>query len=436
MDSYRTRRRLLADRLRAPLLMVASPTRVRSNDTEHEYRPDSDFFYLTGLDEPQAALLLLPGEPERMVLFVRPRDRERETWDGPRIGLDGALLHYAADESHPIAELRAALPRLLAGHDRLYFGFGVDPVWDTRLLEILLEARRARRSGAIAPDTLIDAADPIHEMRLRKDSADRARLLRAAEITCRAHRRAMAAVRPGLVEYELRAEVEAEFLRLGAVPGYPTIVGSGPNATMLHYIVNRRRIEEEDLIVLDAGAEIEIVTADVTRTFPANGRFSKPAAEIYELVLAAHAAAVAAAVVGASFDDPHQAALRVLVDGLCRLGVLPGDPTAAIEGGEYRKYYMHRTSHWLGLDVHDVGGYKRDGSWRRLEESMVLTIEPGLYFPPDDPSLGSNFRGLGVRIEDDIWISREGPEILTSGAPRSIAEIEGFMAAAAKGDVE
>ncbi len=425
MDRFRERRaeylRLTSD---GPTLLIAPPAAIRTGDVEYPYRPDNDLYYLTGFAEPESALLLLPGEPSRFILFVRSRDPEREAWDGPRAGLDGAMEQYGADESHPFDELEAHLPRAVEGFDRLYFGFGKHPSFDRRVAEWLARYRTRRRGGVHAPCALIDAAEVLHELRLRKDEESIRHLRRAADISADAHIAAMREARAGVWEYQLAARVEFEFARRGATWGYPSIVGSGPNATTLHYTLNRRRMLDGDLVLIDAGAEVECLTADVTRTFPVNGRFSLAQREIYELVLEAEERAIRAAIPGASFNAPHEVALRTLVEGMLRLGLLSGDLEEHLQGTAYRRYFMHRTSHWLGMDVHDVGKYKLDGSWRRLEPGMVLTVEPGLYIPAEDMEAPTDYRGIGIRIEDDVFVTSAGPEVLTAGCPKSPAEIE------------
>jgi len=372
-------------------------------------------------------MLLIPGEPGAFLLFVQPREPERELWDGPRIGLDRARTEYGADASHSIDDLFVIAPPLLQNAERLYTTLGTNPAFDRRVLEWMSAQSEERRKHRLRLSSLVDAAALLAEERLRKDGAGIARLRTAASITVDAHQSAMRAARPGLHEYEVAATLEYHFARLGARPGYPTIVGSGPNATTLHHIENRRRIEDGDLVLVDAGAEWDCFTADVTRTFPANGSFSRPQREIYELVLDAHSAAIEAVVPGALFDAPDEAARRLLVAGMIRLGLLSGAPEEALATRSYRRYFMHKTSHWLGLDVHDVGAYRIDGLWRRLEPGMVLTIEPGLYVRGDDESAPECYRGIGVRIEDDICVTSEGCENLTRELPTSSSEIERLM---------
>lgn len=428
LDVYRARRAAyLARAGDGPTLLVTRPTARRNGDVDYDYRPDSDFYFLTGFPEPDAAMLLIPGDTGAFILFVQPREPERETWDGPRIGLDRARTEFGADASHSIDDLFVLAPSLLQSAERIYTTLGNDPAFDRRVIGWMSPQSEERRKHRLRLSSLADAATILGEQRLRKDVAALALMRTAASITVDAHQNAMRAMLPGLHEYEVAATLEYHFGRRGARPGYPTIVGSGPNATTLHHIENRRRIEDGDLVLVDAGAEWDCFTADVTRTFPANGSFSAPQREIYELVLAAHSAAIEAVVPGAPFDVPDDAARDILVAGMIRLGLLSGEPEEALATRSYRRYFMHKTSHWLGMDVHDAGAYRIDGLWRRLEPGMVLTIEPGLYVRADDESAPERYRGIGVRIEDDICVTPDGSENLTRELPTSSSEIERLM---------
>lgn len=433
MQSFASRRQALLSKLSGPALLVAAPIAVRNYDVEYPYRQDSDFYYLTGFLEPESACLLVPGAHPKFVLFVRPRDPEREVWNGPRAGLDGARADFRADESHSIDELETVLARELEGWDHLWFAFGKDPAWDRRIPELINKQRARRKSHPHGPYTVSDLAEPLQELRLRKSAHELETLRRAAEITAIGHREAMQMCRPGLHEYELAARLDYAFARHGLSWGYPGIVGSGPNATVLHHVENRRRIDADDLVLIDAGAECELMTADVTRTFPASGRFTAAQRELYDIVLAAQEASIEECRVGRTFGDVHDASVRVLIEGMIRVGLLEGEPEAIFEGGSYRRYYMHRTSHWLGLDVHDAGKYKLDGEWRPLEPSMVLTVEPGLYVSRNDEEAPARFRGLGIRIEDDVAVTAGAPEVLTAAIPKVPEEIEREVGRAARG---
>jgi len=407
-------------------LIVSHPEMIRNNDVLHEYRQDSDLIYLSGFEEPEAALLLLPEHAEhRFVMFVRPRDPEKEVWTGKRAGVDGARTEYGADAAFPIAALAETLPKCLEGIERLYVNLGQDRERDLLALEMINRTRRNTRSLTRGPTRLIDAALILHETRLRKDPVEIENLTRAAEITAAAHRAAMAAVRPGLYEYEIQAVLEYYFRRAGCHRwGYPSIVGSGPNATTLHYEANSRQFQEGDLLLIDAAGEWGYMSADITRTFPVSGRFSPSQRRIYDVVLAAETKAIAGAVDGARFQEVHDIALRSLVEGMLSVGLLTGEVDEVIREERYKRYYMHRTSHWLGMDVHDVGRYQQDDGSRLLEPGMVLTVEPGLYIAPDDPEAPPEFRGIGVRIEDNVLITENGNRILTWGVPKEAAELE------------
>jgi Xaa-Pro aminopeptidase len=411
----------------AAALIVSQPELARNNDTMHEYRQNSDLYYLTGFEEPEAALLFLPKHPEhRFVMFVRPRDPQKEVWTGRRAGVDGVKESFGADTSHTIGELTELLPKYLEGTDRLYVNLGQDHEKDLLALEMVNRTRRGSRSGLPGPSRLIDAATILHEMRLIKDPGDLEALETATRITAEAHCEAMRSVRPGMYEYELQAVVEYHFRKAGCHRwAYPSIIASGPNATILHYESNSRRLNEGELVLIDAGGEWGFVAADITRTFPVSGRFTPAQRKLYDVVLDAEKKAIEAAVPGAKFTAPHDAALRALVEGMIALGLLAGEPEALIqEETSYKRYFMHKTSHWLGMDVHDVGRYMVRGEARPLEPGMVLTIEPGLYVAEDDSLAPEEFRGIGIRIEDDILITETGNRILTSGVPKDPDEVE------------
>jgi Xaa-Pro aminopeptidase len=417
----------------AALLMSARP-KLRNADSEHRYRPDSDLWRLTGLGEPHCALLLLPAQGDRAarsVVFLRERDREQELWSGRRLGVERAASTLGVDEARPIEALWKDLPALLEGCARLCYRTGVDAQCDAAVLDVLTRLRAKTRANTVLPHELLDTAPVLHELRLYKDEAELRAMSRAAQITARAHTSAMRSARAGMREYELEALIEYEFRRSGADgPAYNSIVASGANACVLHYVDNDELLREGQLLLVDAGAECEHYAADVTRTFPISARFSPAQRELYELVLAAQLAAIDAVRSGRRFDDPHSAALRVLVGGLCELGLLRESPSVALESGAFKRFYMHRTSHWLGLDVHDAGSYVRDGASRELAPGMVLTVEPGLYIDADDESVDPRWRGIGIRIEDDVLVGAEGPHVLTSDAPKRLADIEQLRAEA------
>lgn len=411
-------------------IFPAAPMAIRNNDVEHEYRQDTDFYYLTGFEEPSAVMVLVPDHPEhRFVLFVQPKDREREVWTGWRAGEEGAKRDYGADAAFTIDKLDEELPKLLGKTDRIYYGFGNDPAFDLRVVELMRRFHRERQRSGFGPRAVIDPAELLHEMRLVKTSDDLALLRRAVDISSAGHIEAMRATRPGAYEYEVEAVLRYVFRKQGSPRhGYAPIVAAGANATVLHYTTNNQRIEKGDLLLIDAGAEFGYYTGDITRTFPASGRFTDAQAEIYQLVLDAQLAAINAARAGATFIEPHDRAVRVLVEGMLRLGLLEGEISKLIEEGTYKKFYMHRTSHWLGMDVHDAGPYKVADEWRRLEPGMVLTIEPGLYLAEDLEGIPPRYRGIGVRIEDDVLITTDGNDVLSARVPKTIADIERTMA--------
>ncbi|MDM7322314.1 MAG: Xaa-Pro aminopeptidase [Gammaproteobacteria bacterium] len=420
----RRRKRLLAQLGPEGIAIVPAATeRVRNRDTHYPFRQDSDFRYLTGFDEPDAVLVLAPGHEEGpFILFVHPRDPERERWDGRRSGVEGARKLYGADQAYAIDELDERLPALLAGREPFYAPLD-DSHFAQRLLGWLAKVRRQQRAGVKAPAGWLDLAPLVHEMRLFKDE-DEAQVLReACQITALAHRRVMQAVRPGLPEYALEAELLYTFRGHGGEPAFPSIVAGGANACILHYTKNRDLLRQGELVLVDAGCEWGGYCGDITRTLPVGGRFSPAARELYAVVLAAQQAAIEAVRPGASWEAPHQAAVRVLTEGLVALGLLKGKVERLLEKEAYKRFYMHRTGHWLGMDVHDVGAYKVDGAWRPLEPGMALTVEPGLYID-DGKDVPKAFRNMGIRIEDDVLVTREGCEVLTVEAPKSIEALE------------
>jgi Xaa-Pro aminopeptidase len=434
-SDFRRRRRRLLDAMGPGSVAVipAAKEVVRNRDVHYPYRQDSDFAYLTGFSEPEALMVLVPGRKAgELVFFCRPRDEARELWDGPRAGIEGAKNEYGADEAHPIEEADEVVPTLLENRERVYYPLARDPELDLRMMDWIHAVRGKARGGVRAPGELITVDKLVHEQRLVKDAAELRIMRKAARISAAAHRRVMRACRPGLWEYELEAEfVHTCALRGGRFQAYPPIVGSGANACVLHYVDNRHQLRDGDLVLIDAGCEYAGYASDITRTFPVNGRFSPPQRALYELVLAAQRAAIAKAVPGNRWDAPHKTAVRVLTKGLVELGILPGtakDVPSLIKEEKYEPFYMHRTGHWLGMDVHDVGDYKQGGKWRRLEPGMVLTVEPGLYIPGDREEVPECYRNIGIRIEDDVAITKDGHEILSADAPKTVEEIEAWMA--------
>ena len=413
----------------AILVLPAAPVRVRSHDTHYPYRQDSDFWYLCGFPEPDAVLVLVPGRKHgETLLFCRERDPEREAWDGPRFGQDGAVESFGMDDAYPIEDLDEILPGLLEGRSRVYYHFGRDAEFDLKLIGWVNRVRAQVRHGAQPPHEFLELGHLLHEQRLFK-SRDEIRLMdKAAAISVRAHQAAMRAARPGIHEYELQAEVERVFRAADACPAYASIVGAGGNGCVLHYVANTGKARDGDLVLIDAGAEYRNYAADITRTFPVNGRFTKEQRALHDLVGAAQAAALACARPGVAFAALHETVVEVLSEGLLRLGLLKGSLEKCIAGEHYRQFYRHKSGHWLGLDVHDVGDYRIDGQSRLLEPGMVLTIEPGLYVGADDTSVAAKWRGIGIRTEDDVLITADGHRVLTEGLARSADEIEAFMA--------
>ena len=434
MDAYHGRRMRVAAAIGDGAAVIpAARDRLRSNDTEFEFRQNSDFYYLTGFEEPDAVLVIAPHrERERVVAFVRPRDRSKEIWTGRRMGVQAAPERLGVDAAYAIDELDAKLPELLYGARTLYYAFGHDEPFDRRVREALAAAHaKARRSGR-APDVTADPSGILHEMRMIKDPDEVAKMRRAAQITENGHRAGMRGTRPGMREFEVEALIEYEYLRAGATFAYPSIVASGENATTLHYNTNRDELRDGDLLLVDSGAEFELYTCDVTRTWPVNGRFTAEQKAIYEIVLAAQEAGIEQVKPGNSCRAFHHACTRVITEGLIEIGLLKGSVEENIEKERYREYYMHGAGHWLGLDVHDVGRYRtgEDDAYRKLEPGMVTTVEPGIYVHPD-LDCDARFKGIGVRIEDDILVSASGNENLTGSIPKTVAEIEAIAGAAA-----
>ena len=429
IDAFRKRRARLCARMSEGLAIIpTAPEKARNRDSHYPYRFDSYFYYLTAFPEPETVLVLIAGETPRSILFCRPRSEEREIWDGFRYGPEGAKEAFGFDECYPIEALDEQVPKLMADRDRLFYTLGADAAWDERVTGWLNAVRALARTGVRAPSDVVDLRALIDDMRLRKDAEELITMRRAAAISAGAHCRAMRFARPGLREYEVEAEILHEFFRNGAqAPAYTSIVASGANACVLHYVSNRDVLQAEDLLLIDAGCELDGYASDITRTFPVDGRFAGARRDVYELVLSAQARAIDAVRPGGRFIDAHDAAVRVLSQGLVDLGLLEGDVDGIIESGAYKRYYMHRTGHWLGLDVHDAGEYGAEGRWKTLEPGMVLTVEPGLYIRRAD-DVPERFWNIGVRIEDDVLVTESGCEILTAAAPKSVADIEALMA--------
>jgi Xaa-Pro aminopeptidase len=407
-------------------LFPAAPLMIRSNDTEHRYRQDSDFSYLTGFPEPEALCLLSPQhEKERFILFVRPRDKEKEVWTGKRFGTEGALALFGVDAAYTIDKLDEILPQHLATAEKVYYALGRDERMNAKILDLMNRSRMMRPRTGQGPVSLIDPGEILHEMRLFKSEGELGLMHQAIAASTAAHRAALSQTRPGMYEYEIEALLEFHFRRLGATaPAYPSIVASGANAAILHYTTNNQQMQDGQLLLIDAAAEYECYCSDVTRTFPVGSRFSPLQRDLYNLVLTAQKEAIAMTRPGVHFDDVHQRATEILVDGLKEFGLLTGETKEIIEKGEQRKFYMHRTSHWLGMDVHDVGKYKLGEASRILEPGMVLTVEPGIYIAEDAEGVDDRFRGIGIRIEDDVLVTADGHEVLTKAIPKEIDEIE------------
>ena len=424
----RRRQSLLAQLGQGVAVIPTAPEAIRNRDAHYPYRFDSYFYYLTGFAEPEAVLVLMGGEQPKSILFCRDKDLEREIWDGFRHGPEGARETFGFDEAYSISRLDELVPQLLANRSRLYFSLGADVQWDARVTGWINQVRNQARAGVAAPNELVDIRGLLDEMRLFKTEDELATMRKAAEISAKAHRRAMRAAQPGVAEYEIEAELLHEFRRQGAqAPAYTSIVASGANACVLHYVANDARLRDGELLLIDAGCELDGYASDITRTFPVNGKFSGPQRDLYELVLAAQHAAVEAVRSGNHWNAPHEAALNVLARGFIDFGLCKGSVEGVLESGEYRRFYMHRTGHWLGLDVHDTGEYKRNGEWRPLEPGMVLTVEPGCYVRPAE-DVPEHYWNIGIRIEDDAVVTQGECEIITAGAPKSVADIEALMA--------
>ncbi len=428
-----TRRRKQLMRMMGKGAIAIIPTAaesLRNRDVEFPFRADSDFYYLTGFREPDAVAVLAPGRQHgEYLLFCRERDPAMETWTGRRAGTQGAVETFSADDAFPVSDIGDILPGLLEGCERVYYTMGARPDFDRHVLDWVSKLREGTRAGSQTPDRIVFLEHLLHDMRLYKSRSEIRVMRTAARVACRGHRRAMQVCRPEMSEYEIEAELLHEFRSNDMVPAYPSIVGSGENGCILHYTQNSGRLHDGDLLLIDAGAEYDCYASDVTRTFPVNGRFSSDQKALYEVVLEAQTAAINQVRPGSHWNEPHAAAVKVLTRGLIRLGILKGKPAELIRKEAYRRFYMHRTGHWLGMDVHDVGDYKVGGEWRELEPGMVLTVEPGVYIAPGSHGVAKKWWGIGIRIEDDVLVTRGEPDVLTDAAPRTIADIESVMAA-------
>ena len=409
-------------------ILPAAPVLLRNRDVEHGFRQDSDFYYLSGFPEPDSVIVLAPGRKQgQYILFCRDRDRKKETWDGRRYGPEGAVEHFGADDAFPITDMEDILPGLMENCESVYYTIGLNPEFDKHVMNCVNNLRSKSRGGTHVPYEFVSLDYLLHDMRLFKHR-DELRLMRkAAKISVQAHINAMKACKPGMYEYQLEAELMYQFNRNDAGWAYPSIVGGGANSCILHYTENDQALNDGEMVLIDAGAEYQGYAADITRTFPVNGRFNIAQREIYELVLEAQNAAINKVKPGNHWNDPHEAAVRVLTRGMLELGLLKGNLKSLIKESAYSKFYMHRTGHWLGMDVHDVGDYKVDGEWRLLEKGMVLTVEPGLYIPAGTRGV-KRWWNIGVRIEDDVAVTKDGHDVLSAGLPRSCEEIEAVMA--------
>jgi Xaa-Pro aminopeptidase len=433
-DEYARRRRQLMKLMGkgAIAILPATAEKQRNSDVHYRYRPDSDFHYLTGFDEPESVAVLIPGRPHgEYILFVRERDPARETWDGHRAGPEGAVRDHGADDAFPINDIDDILPGLLERCDRVHYVMGVDHEFDQRVIGWVNTLRGKAKQGVHSPQEFVALDHQLHDMRLYKSRPEAALMRRSAQIAVGAHIRAMKAARAGVTEYEVMAELLHEFHRHRADISYHPIVGSGANSCILHYHENSETLRDGDLLLIDAGCEYGMYASDITRTFPVSGRFTREQRAVYEVVLDAQEAALAKIRPGNHWNDPHDAAVRAITQGLVRLGLLQGRVPTLIKQEAYKKFYMHRTGHWLGMDVHDVGEYKVGDEWRVLEPGMCLTVEPGIYIPAGMRGVPKRWANIGVRIEDDVLVTASGHELLTAGLPRTPAEIERTMLATA-----
>ena len=425
---FAKRRTALIDQMQHGIAIIpTAPERLRNRDSDYLFRFDSYFYYLCGFTEPDAVLVLVAGAAPQSILFCRDKNLEREIWDGHRHGPAAAKEAFGMDAAHPIAQLDEKLPALIANQPALHYAPGMDAAWDKRVMDWLNVVRAQTRNGVTTPAQIHDIRVPLDEMRLVKDEHELRVMRRAADISAAAHRRAMRATKPGRMEYEIEAELLYEFRRQGAqFPAYWPIVAGGANACVLHYRENNARLDDGAMLLIDAGCELDGYASDITRTFPVSGKFGGPQKDVYELVLAAQASAIAAIRPGAAWDTPHETAVRVLAQGMIDFGLCKGSLDQVLESGDYKRFYMHRTGHWLGLDVHDAGEYKLDGKWRPLVEDMTLTVEPGCYVRPGE-NVPEAFWNIGVRIEDDVLVTAGGCDVITAATPKSVKDIEALV---------
>jgi Xaa-Pro aminopeptidase len=431
-QEFARRRKNLMAQLEPDSIAIVPSARelTRNRDCDYPFRQDSDFFYLTGFAEPEAVLVLLPGRKHgQYVLFCRDRDPTMELWNGYRAGPEGACENFGADDAFPISDIDDILPGLIEGRERIYYAMGEHAEFDRKVMSWVNVIRSKVRSGARPPGEFLDLNHLLHDLRLYKSAAEIRLMRKAGKISAAAHVRAMQFCKPGVNEYELEAEIRHEFARNGARDAaYSTIVGAGNNGCILHYIDNCETVKDGDLVLIDAGCELQCYAADITRTFPANGKFSKEQKALYELVLKAQMAAIKMIKPGSHWNQAHDVTVKVITKGLVELGLLKGTVKKLIDDGAYKDFYMHRAGHWLGMDVHDVGDYKVGDEWRVLEEGMVLTVEPGIYVAPNNTKVAKKWRGIGIRIEDDVLVTKQGCEVLSCDVPKTVKEIEALMA--------
>jgi Xaa-Pro aminopeptidase len=422
------RYQLMTEMVEGVAIVPTSPELIRNRDSHYPFRFDSYFYYLSGFKEPESVLFLIAGPQAKTILFCRDKDMEREIWDGFRYGPAAAVSEFGIDAAYSMSQLDEIAPQLMANQSKLFYSLGADAAWDARVTGWINQLRSQARTGVSVPDSIVDVRKLLDEMRLYKSEAEVALMRRSANIAAAAHQRAMQFTRPGMMEYEIEAEFLHEFYRHGSqAPAYTSIVAGGANACTLHYNANNAKLRDGDLLLIDAGCELDGYASDITRTFPVNGKFSAPQKDLYELVLASQAAAISKVAPNNHWNAPHEAALDVLVRGFIDLGLCKGSHDEVLEKGSYRQFYMHRTGHWLGLDVHDAGEYKdKQGEWRMLEPGMTLTVEPGCYVRPAE-NVPEHFWNIGIRIEDDVLVTPEGCEVLTSAAVKSVADIESLM---------
>ena len=432
-EMHRRRKELMAQmEPNSIALVAAAPAHIRNKDSEYQYRQNSDFYYLSGFAEKDALLALIPGRRQgEVVLFCQEKDSLKELWEGKLLGPEAACEALGVDDAYPIGDIDEILPGLIEGRERIYYAMGADDRFDEQVMQWVKAIRSKAKLGAHPPGELQVLDHILHELRLIKSPSEIKLMQRAATISAEAHKQAMLRCKPGMKEYELEAELLYTFTRGGSrAPAYSSIVGAGDNCCILHYVANDATIQDGDLVLIDAGCEFEYYASDITRTFPANGRFSPEQKAIYQIVLKAQMAAIDAVKPGVPWNEPHDISVKIITQGLIKLGLIKGTPAKSIKNEAYRDFYMHRIGHWLGMDVHDVGDYKVDDTWRLLEPGMVTTIEPGIYIAPDNKKVAKKWRGIGVRIEDDVLVTRDGNKVMSSSVPKSVEEIESFMAGA------